>query len=217
VLCTNLLIYQAIQTNEANMKRIITILISLGLVLVLTSCGKNMVVLIPDPDGNVGKLVVANEGGQQVLSEANQSVTTTDRKVSPSEVTKLSDNKIRSTFAEALAARPVPPAKFILYFLSDSTELTDASKAVLPQIIQTIQERGSTDIVISGHTDTVGTREYNYKVSLDRAKAIYDILVASGAVPANITVTSHGEGNPLIKTADNVSEPRNRRVEVVIR
>ena len=199
------------------MKRIITILLGLGLVLVLAGCGKNMVVLIPDPDGNVGKLVVANEGGQQVLSEANQSVKTTDRKVSPSAVTKLSDDKIRSTFAEALAARPVPPATYILYFLSDSKELTVESKALLPKIIQTIQERGSTDIVISGHTDKVGEREYNYTLSRDRAKAVYEILLVSGAVPANITVTSHGEGNPLIKTADNVSEPRNRRVEVVIR
>ena len=199
------------------MKRIITILLGLGLVLVLAGCGKNMIVLIPDPDGNVGKLVVANEGGQQVLIEANQSVKTTDRKVSPSAVTKLSDDKIRSTFAEALAARPVPPATYILYFLSDSKELTVESKALLPKIIQTIQERGSNDIVISGHTDRVGEREYNYTLSRDRAKAVYEILVASGAVPANITVTSHGEGNPLIKTADNVSEPRNRRVEVVIR
>ena len=199
------------------MKRIITILLGLGLVLVLAGCGKNMIVLIPDPDGNVGKLVVANEGGQQVLSEANQSVKTTDRKVSPSAVTKLSDDKIRSTFAEALAARPVPPSTYILYFLSDSKELTVESKALLPKIIQTIQERGSTDIVISGHTDRVGEREYNYTLSRDRAKAVYEILVASGAVPANITVTSHGEGNPLFKTADNVSEPRNRRVEVVIR
>jgi outer membrane protein OmpA-like peptidoglycan-associated protein len=199
------------------MKRIITILLGLGLVLVLASCGKNMVVLIPDPDGNVGKLVVENEGGQQVLSEANQSVKTTDRKVPPSAVTKLSDDKIRSTFAAALAARPVPPATYILYFLSDSRELTIESKALLPKIIQTIQERASKDTVISGHTDRVGEREYNYTLSLDRAKAVYEILLANGVVPANIAVTSHGEGNPLIKTADNVSEPRNRRVEVVIR
>ena len=116
-----------------------------------------------------------------------------------------------------MAAQPLPPATFILYFLQDSNELTDESTAVLPQIIQTIQKRGSTDIVISGHTDTVGKKEYNYKLALERAKVLYDILVANGAVPANITVTSHGEGNPLIKTADEVAEPRNRRVEVVIK
>jgi len=200
------------------MKTFINTLASLGLFLFLTGCcARSMVVLIPDPDGNVGQLVVANEGGQQILNQTNQSVQLTDRKTAPSTVTTLSAEEIRSTFSDALAAQPLPPATFILYFLPGSNELTDESKAVLPQIFQTIQTRGSTDIVISGHTDTVGAKEYNYKLALDRAQVTSEILAANGAVTANITVTSHGEGNPLIKTADEVAEPRNRRVEVVIK
>jgi outer membrane protein OmpA-like peptidoglycan-associated protein len=200
------------------MKTMINTLACLGLVLVLAGCGaRSMVVLIPDPDGNVGQLVVANEGGQQVLNKTNQSVQVSDRKTAPSKVTTLSAEEIRFTFYDALAAQPLPPVTFILYFLQDSNELTDESKAVLPQIFQTIQKRGSTDIVISGHTDTVGAKEYNYKLGLERAQATSKILVENGAVPANITVTSHGKGNPLIKTADEVAEPRNRRVEVVIK
>lgn len=200
------------------MKTIINTLVSVGLVLVLAGCGaRSMVVLIPDPDGNVGQLLVANDGGQQVLNEKNQSVQITDKKTAPGKITTLSNEEIRSTFSDALAAQPLPPAKFILYFLQDSDELTDESKSILPQIIQVIHKRGSTDIVISGHTDTVEAKEYNYKLALDRAKVLYGIMVANGAVPANINVTSHGEGNPLIKTADEVAEPRNRRVEVVIK
>lgn len=200
------------------MKTMINTLASLGLVLFIVGCcARSMVVLIPDPDGNVGQLVVANEGGQQVLNEKNQSVQMTDRNTAPSKVKTLSAEEIRSTFSDALAIQPLPPVTFILYFLPDSNELTDESKAVLPQIFQTIQKRGSTDIVISGHTDTVGAKEYNYKLGLDRAQVTSEILVANGAVPANITVTSHGKGNPLIKTADEVAEPRNRRVEVVIK
>jgi outer membrane protein OmpA-like peptidoglycan-associated protein len=200
------------------MKTIINRLASLGLVLFLAGCcAKSMVVLIPDPEGKVGQLVVANEGGQQVLKKANQSVKITDQKTAPGKVTTLSAEEIRSTFSDALVAQPLSPATFILYFLPDSNELTDESKALLPQIFQTIQKRGSTDIVISGHTDTVGAKEYNYKLALDRAQTTSEILVANGAVPADITVTSHGEGNPLIKTADEVAEPRNRRVEIVIK
>jgi outer membrane protein OmpA-like peptidoglycan-associated protein len=200
------------------MKIIINALACLGFVLVLAGCGaRSMVVLISDPDGNVGQLVVANEGGQQILNKTNQSVQVTDRKTAPGKVTKISDEEIRSTFSDALTAQPLPLAKFILYFLQDSNELTDESKAALPQIFQTIQKRGSTDIVISGHTDTVGAKEYNYKLGLERAQVTSEILVANGAVPSHITVTSHGEGNPLIKTADEVAEPRNRRVEVVIK
>lgn len=176
-----------------------------------------MVVLIPDPDGHVGQLVVANEGGQQVLNKKNQSVKVVDVKTSPGNVTTMSTEEIQATFADALAARPLPPVKFILYFIQGSDELTDESRTVLPEILQTIMSRNSNDIVISGHTDTVGDMEYNYKLSLERAQAIFKILVADGAVPAHIAVTSHGEGNPLIKTADEVAEPKNRRVEVTIR
>ena len=200
------------------MKTMINILASFCLVLFLAGCGaRSMVVLIPDPDGKVGQLVVTNEGGRQVLNKTNQSVQVKNRRTAPGKVTTLSAEKIRSTFSDALAAQPLPPATFILYFLPDSNELTDESKVVLPQIFQTIQKRGSTDIVISGHTDTVGAKEYNYKLALDRAQVTSKILVANGAVPANITVTSHGEGIPLIKTADEVAESRNRRVEVVIK
>jgi outer membrane protein OmpA-like peptidoglycan-associated protein len=200
------------------MKNFIKTLSCLGLVLFLAGCGaSSMVVLMPDPDGNVGQLSVTNEGGQQVLTEKNQSVKVMDQKTPPGKATTLSDKEIQATFSDALAAQPLQPITFILYFLEGSDELTDESKGLLPQIIQTIQKRGSTDIVISGHTDTVGEKEYNYKLSLERAQATYKILVASGAIPANITVTSHGEGNPLIKTADEVAMPKNRRVEITIR
>lgn len=84
----------------------------------------------------------------------------------------MSAEEIRTTFADTLAAEPLPPVRFILYFMQGSDELTDDSKAMLPKIFQTIKSRESTDIVISGHTDTVGEKEYNYTLSLERAKAI---------------------------------------------
>lgn len=189
-----------------------------GLFLTLAGCGaKSMVVLLPDPDGHVGRVTVANKGGERVLAAANESVGVTAPDAPPGEVKKLTDKDIRKTFAEAMDAQPTPPAVFILYFLTNSNELTPESQKLLPEIIRTIQERDSTDIVIAGHTDKVGAKEYNYRLSLERAKVLYEILATNGATPENITVTSHGEGNPLIKTADEVPEPRNRRVEVVIK
>ena len=119
--------------------------------------------------------------------EQNESIGAgNNRKMAPGKVTTLSSEEIRSIFSDALAAQPLPPVKFILYFLQDSNELTDESKAVLPQIFQTIQKRGSTDIVISGHTDTVGAKEYNYKLGLERAQVTSKILIDNGAVPANM-------------------------------
>lgn len=201
-----------------NLKRIVSKLALLGLFLVSAGCGtKSMVVLVPNLDGDVGQVVVATAGGQKVLTEANHSVQARGRKAPPGEITTLSVDEVRSTFSEALAAQPLPPTKFILYFMQDSDEMTGESKAVIAQIIQAIKDRGAADIIISGHADTVGKTEYNSKLSLNRAKVVYDVLVANGAQPADIKLTAHGEDQPLIKTADNVPEPRNRRVEVGIK
>lgn len=199
------------------MQRIINTLICFIVVLFFGGCAaKSTVVLIPDPDGHVGQLTVANDGGTQILNEAHQSAEVTDRQTPPS-IKKLTSDEIRATFSDALAAQPSLPAKFILYFLPDSNELTEESKAMLPQIIQTIRHRGSPDILISGHTDTAGDKEYNYRLGMERAQTAVEIMKANGALPDNIRATSHGEGNPLIKTADEVAEPKNRRVEVVIK
>lgn len=201
------------------MKKTITLMILAIMALMAAGCEtpKSMVVLIPDPDGTVGQLEVANQAGNQVLNEANQAVRVKDATTKPSKAVTLSEAEIRATFAEALAAQPPPPEKFILYFIQGSNTLTPESQALLPGIIETIRQRRSTEIVISGHTDTVGAKEYNYRLSLDRAQEVSRILVHNGAIPSDISATSHGEGNPLVKTADEVAEPKNRRVEVVIR
>lgn len=200
------------------MNKIVVLLAGLGVSVLLAGCAtRSTVVLIPDPDGNVGQVVVTNERGQQVLNEANQSVTVAGRNAAPGAATTMTTNEIHAVFSDALAARPLPPARFILYFLLDSDVLTRESKAIIPEVLATILKRGSVDVVISGHTDTVGTKEYNYELGLDRTKAIHDILVAKGVAVSNITATSHGEGNPLVKTGDNVPEPRNRRVEIVVK
>ncbi len=72
-------------------------------------------------------------------------------------------------------------------------------------------------ISVIGHTDTAGDNQYNLRLSQNRALAVRRLLIHKGIIPAHIKSTSHGEENPLIKTADNVHEQRNRRVEVVVR
>ena len=53
--------------------------------------------------------------------------------------------------------------------------------------------------------------------SVGRAKSVARYLVSKGVPEDSIQITSHSENNPLIKTGDNVREPRNRRVEVIVR
>jgi outer membrane protein OmpA-like peptidoglycan-associated protein len=70
---------------------------------------------------------------------------------------------------------------------------------------------------VVGHTDTVGDKLYNYKLSLKRARALASLLVSKGVDRSILEITSHGKDNPLVPTGDQVSEPRNRRVEVTVR
>jgi len=104
-----------------------------------------------------------------------------------------------------------------LYFKTGSSDLTDSSMKDLPVVFTTVESRKSRDISVVGHSDTVGTKQKNYELSLNRAEKVKELLVSRGIDGKAIAVDSHGEDNPIIKTADEVPEPRNRRVEVTVR
>ncbi len=178
---------------------------------------KTQVILMPDSDGHVGQAEVITEGGRQLLTESGQMTTVKDSSKPPSDVAMVDQAEIAESFSEVLAIEPVLPEKFLLYFLPGSNELTKASIELLPKVIDTIKERESSYISIFGHSDRVGSEESNIKLSTKRAIAVRQLLEELGASVANIETASHGEGNPLVKTADGVAEPRNRRVEVVVR
>lgn len=179
--------------------------------ILLAGCGQT-IVLMPDLNGHVGEVTVTSKDGETVtLNKANQAVS------GKNDVHILSDAELQSTFGEALAAQPEPTARFLLHFFSDSAKLKPESKALIPDIMESYRTRSSTDVSVIGHTDTVGEKQYNYDLSVRRAKAVKDLLEAQG-IPADIIqTTSHGEENPLIPTPDGKSEPRNRRVEVLVR
>lgn len=185
----------------------------------LSSCAANkgMVVLLPDPDGKVGRVVVSNQGGTQVLKDAGHVVEIPDADSAPLPPVAMDAGRMQDDFGAAMSVVPAPPIHFVLYFKTDTTELTEESRRLLAQVLPTVVERRSTDVSVVGHTDTTGTREYNCNLGMERALLVKKMLVALGIDPANIEATSHGEGNPLVRTADEVSEPRNRRVEVVVR
>ena len=178
---------------------------------------KTMVVLIPDPDGSVGSITVTNQAGSVTIDQANQATTVMNQEKVPSAPATLEQVEIASTFSDAMAIQPLAPVHFILYFKKDTSDLTPESSALIEDILVAIRERKSIDISVVGHTDTLGNKKYNLKLSTNRASMVRGLLVEQGVQAGDIQVTSHGEENPLIKTGDNVSEPRNRRVEVVVR
>jgi len=194
------------------------ILLLLVLVLFVGNCAKRtMVVLVPDPDGKVGCITVSNLAGSVTVDTANQATIIKDQKTLPSAPKELEKQTISSVFSEVITIQLLPPVHFILYFQRNATTLTPASVKLIAEILSEIRERNSTDISVIGHSDTLGDKDYNFKLSKSRAIAISNLIVKQGVDQHFIRTTSHGEENPLIKTKDNVSEPKNRRVEVVVR
>ena len=177
---------------------------------------RDIIVLLPDDQGKTGAIVVTSAGVERRLDRPGQSVTV-ESGSPPGLPTVMSGQEVQAIAGSALAALPKPPAGFILYFEHDSVNLTPESKAFLKIVLGTILERVPVDISVVGHTDTVGKKKYNYALSLNRARAVASILLGKGVDPSILDITSHGEGNPLVPTGDQVSEPRNRRVEITVR
>ncbi|MEN6622654.1 MAG: OmpA family protein [Smithella sp.] len=172
---------------------------------------------MPDPSGKVGVLEVITANGRQTLNKAWQTTESGGINKAPREPKILDREEVRKIFREALAAEPVAPVNFIIYFKTNSANPLTESLTLLPKVMNAIHFRNSIDIIISGHTDTVGSSDYNRDLSLRRAKTVANILTARGVDRQIIQLTYHGKGNPLIPTLDGVPEPRNRRVEITVR
>ncbi len=174
------------------------------------------VVLMPDHDDHVGKVQIANAQGTATLDQAGYGVTVTQEKA-PGAPEPVPEEEIQDIFAPVLHIEPALPEKFILQFKSGSDILTDESLARIPEIIAEIEKRDSKSISVDGHSDRVGDEQSNIALSLKRAEKVTWLLVDQGVDQQLVRTSSHGEGNPLVPTPDDVPEPRNRRVEVIVR
>ena len=183
--------------------------------LILSGCAnQSYVVLLPNEDGTVGKVLVTGNKGTTLL-EKNQDGVLID---SPSGTTfVVSKDRIAKDFGVALAASPEKPFVFLLYFETGGTKLTPESRAEIPKILAEISRRPAPDLSITGHTDTVGSDDDNFALGLKRARFVAELFEEARIARDRISVDSHGEKNPLISTRDNTPEPRNRRVEATVR
>jgi outer membrane protein OmpA-like peptidoglycan-associated protein len=177
----------------------------------------SLFVLLPDEAGSVGSITVSNTAGAQELNQPGQVVRVSGAGAAPSPPFVPGGAEVTRLFGEAIAAQPPPPARFVLYFRGDSDQLTPDSEALLPNVARSIAERRPSDVSIVGHTDTVGTRDYNVRLGLRRAERVRTSLNDLGAQWSTLSLESHGKGNPLVPTADGMAEPRNRRVEIIVR
>ncbi len=174
------------------------------------------VVLLPDEDGTVGAVTVTTAAGDsRVIDNAFQSVSVMQDSTGLAAPRQLDANEVNQSYANLLKAEPTHPTRFLLYFRVGA-DLQPESQAAIAQIVNTIRTRAPTEVFVIGHTDTTGTDEINAKLARERATTVEKILKDKMPSLDRVTVRGFGSRDLLVPTAPNVTEPRNRRVEVVV-
>jgi outer membrane protein OmpA-like peptidoglycan-associated protein len=176
---------------------------------------KERIVLLPDADGRTGAVVVTTAGGETVIDRPYAAADI----FAHGRVERVDETRdsVQSRFGLALAAMPPAPVSFVVYFVFDRDELTADSVAQFDRIKSEIAARPAPEIVVIGHTDRVGSVQYNDALSLKRAEMVRAALYAAGVTAATFEVAGRGEREPAVATEDEVAEPRNRRVEITVR
>lgn len=189
-------------------------LVALLLAGVLAGCAPaSRIVLLPQADASAIEVRTPNR--TQVLTQPYQVAAVSARgEVS---VGTTTPEKVREQFPRLLALQPATAQRYLLYFEPGGSQLTSESEARLAEVLAGASARPGGEIIVTGHTDRVGTLESNDALSLQRAAAIRAVLLQRGFDPALVDAVGRGEREPLVPTDDEVAEPRNRRAEVLVR
>ena len=169
------------------------------------------VTVLPSADGHIGTVVVQRGNDKQVLDQPYATTRNGDA------VEVLAATDVKKTFGSTLQALPARPTIFLLYFVTGTDELTDESKGDLQRILDELKHRPVPDVYVIGHTDTVGELRGNDFLSTQRAETVKGFLVGIGIPAERIQTAGRGKREPIVPTADNVEEPKNRRVEINVR
>lgn len=119
----------------------------------------------------------------------------------------------------AQAPAPPPPAPdyvktFMVFFDFDKSNLTPEARQVVTEAVRTAKENGPVRIVVTGHTDTVGTHAYNQALSERRAMSVKNAMVAGGLEASMIVTQGKSFDEPLVSTGPGIREPQNRRAVI---
>lgn len=171
--------------------------------------------VMPEEGGKAGTVAVTFNDGQETVLHGDYSAMTLagdDKKTFVG-----NQEQLQQTFGTAVAALPPAPNSAILYFQLGKTELTPESKTEAEQIYNDFVTRKAPEIVVIGHTDTVGSEAHNLKLSIKRAEKVRDSLISLGVPAQSIQTSGTGEHNLIVETPDNTREPKNRCVEISVR
>ena len=191
------------------MRRAIAVLL---LVMTLAGCAqRSYVALLEEPAGAQGEVTILDGQRSRTLQQAGLAIPLA---AGASPFTP-GDWQLRQDFAAALAMRPAPAERFVVRMEADGQPSIFAEQ-VFDQVLHAVRQREHPLVIVTGHTDTVGPRQANLRIGLQRAQSVAERLRAQG-LQARMQVRSLGELDLLVRTPDATPEVRNRRVEIEVR
>jgi outer membrane protein OmpA-like peptidoglycan-associated protein len=186
-------------------------------IITLGGCATSSLVLLPDDEGHQGAVAVLESGGaptDAVIAEGNSRTKLGTRNPAAK---PLGPDGLKKQEAALLTGLPPPAKSFLLYFEQGTTTLTPQSADVLTALRAEIAGRSGPEVEVIGHTDTVGSEADNDQLSAKRAEEVLTWLASQGFDRSMMSAVGRGERQLMQPTMDNVDNPANRRVEVIVR
>ncbi len=190
--------------------------LALACTVFLAGCLRQaLFVVLPNAeDGGTGAITIDDGKSVTIL---DQPYAAAESRGGGSEPVAESQGNIRVIFQRALAAQPILPHYFRLYFILGGDQLTPEFAVTYRAVFDDIEKRPAYQIEVVGHTDTIGDIRSNQALSTARAAAIRDQLIRDGVDRGAISIAGRGKLDLLVPTADQVGEPLNCCVVITVR
>lgn len=182
----------------------------------LTSQPETKVILL-DNNSTHNAIDVSTHAGKVTIDQPYYSTTLRDLQQVPNRVEKIDPAVIAEKYGDVLNALPLTPRSFLFYFDAGTAEISQSSKEQSNEVLRILSLYAPASIEIIGHTDREGDAQKNYELAFERARVVESFLREKKVDLERVNVVSHGENDPIVPTEDGVSEPQNRRVEVLVR
>jgi len=173
---------------------------------ILAGCGGNAATQ-DQTDGAAGA-GAGNDGQVQPVITSDGS--NTDTAVAGEQMAQEEQN-VQEQANNAVAAMPEVDT---IYFDFDTSTIREDSREVLDMHVAYLRLNAGTKVVLEGHADERGTREYNMALGLRRANAVKSYFQVQGVSSQQIEVVSYGEEQPAVIGHNNAAWSKNRRVEI---
>lgn len=178
------------------MKKIFMILSLIGVVVGCTST-----------QGQFKEITIEESEPQYILED----VTTIEKPLEDIIVFNEEGVVIRKDGNNLVLSMPVE-----ILFDFDSSKVKEGVKESLNTLGKALAENKDIKLKIDGHTDYIGTEQYNLNLSLKRANSIKNYLVGRGVSANNISIEGYGKQNPVANNSTEAGRAKNRRVEFII-